>query len=440
MSQSETPRFTKVRYDVTTAADWTAVGIPTLAATSWSVISAPAGETVQAGPTGLSVLTDRPVRVVADFVYRVPATDTTVQICHGSNGTVSATVRRLTEPTPVLLASLDDKVTDGSTVANCQNRASATVSGASMAPQSTWPRPVDPRRLVLSFYYPWYGATTFTQRATLERPIGPYETDTPPSVASMVRQAAGAGIDGFISSYNGTAASASGLDGVISGAGAVPGFFALPILELEYLAWTSGGSISAPSLEAWMRQVLSRDGASTYLRVGTRPVVMLYGTSKLTTSVWSQVLSDLHRSGVDPFVVGDSTDLAFGFDGLYFYSPNAFPDTAQLPRIYDDWEFQGRYLPQRGLGDAPALLALPVSPGENDADAGKPAGQSTFVDRAGGTRYDATWQDALATDPDWVLVTSWNEFYEASNVQPGTVTGHRALDQTAGWSKSFRFG
>ena len=189
-----------------------------------------------------------------------------------------------------------------------------------------------------------------------------------------------------------------------------------------------------------MRQVLSRSGAPTYLHVGTRPVVMLYGTSKLTTAVWTAVLSDLHRSGIDPFVVGDSTDLAFGFDGLYFYSPNTFPDTAQLPRVYDDWEFQARYLAQRALGDTPALLALPVSPGENDADAGKPAGQGTFVDRASGARYDATWRDAVATNPDWVLVTSWNEFYEASNVQPGTVTGQLALNQTADWSKSWRFG
>jgi len=39
------------------------------------------------------------------------------------------------------------------------------------------------------------------------------------------------------------------------------------------------------------------------------------------------------------------------------------------------------------------------------------------VDRQGGRRYDDTWAAALSGAPDWVVVTSWNEWFEGTSVE-----------------------
>jgi hypothetical protein len=76
-----------------------------------------------------------------------------------------------------------------------------------------------------------------------------------------------------------------------------------------------------------------------------------------------------------------------------------------------------------------------VSPGEDDHFT-RPA-TPTIQPRLGGTRYDQTWQTALSTSADWVMVTSWNEWFEGTNVQPDNVNGSKALTQTAQWSSLF---
>jgi len=61
----------------------------------------------------------------------------------------------------------------------------------------------------------------------------------------------------------------------------------------------------------------------------------------------------------------------------------------------------------------------------------KPGG-ALYVDRGpAGERYQATWDAALASDPDWILVTSWNEWYEGTAVEPSVRFGDLALRQTA---------
>jgi hypothetical protein len=76
----------------------------------------------------------------------------------------------------------------------------------------------------------------------------------------------------------------------------------------------------------------------------------------------------------------------------------------------------------------PPLTVATVSPGYDDR---KTRGLSNpVVYRDGGKRYDQTWDAALAGSPDWVVVTSWNEWYEDTSIEPGTATGAQALAQT----------
>jgi hypothetical protein len=77
-----------------------------------------------------------------------------------------------------------------------------------------------------------------------------------------------------------------------------------------------------------------------------------------------------------------------------------------------------------------------VSPGYDDSVLGRDT--TLVVDRANGAFYVAQWQAAVAAQPDWILVTSWNEFWENTHIEPSVRYGRRYQDRTRTWSSWFR--
>jgi transposase len=61
-----------------------------------------------------------------------------------------------------------------------------------------------------------------------------------------------------------------------------------------------------------------------------------------------------------------------------------------------------------------------------------------FRDRADGAYYDAQWLAAIAARPDWVLVTSWNEWYENTQIETSELYGDAYVRSTAAWARRFR--
>jgi len=102
---------------------------------------------------------------------------------------------------------------------------------------------------------------------------------------------------------------------------------------------------------------------------------------------------------------------------------------------------------QRGAGNAtdvlqvhphdPLELRERLAPGFDDRQVRTPG---TVVDRAGGATYDLTWQAALSVAPPWILVSSWNEWHEGSEIEPSVEHGRRYLDATRAWAERFRRG
>jgi hypothetical protein len=62
-------------------------------------------------------------------------------------------------------------------------------------------------------------------------------------------------------------------------------------------------------------------------------------------------------------------------------------------------------------------------------------GGGPVTDRWGGETYRVLWQDAAA--PDYVLITSWNEWHEGSELEASVEYGSRILDDTAAFSRAF---
>jgi hypothetical protein len=47
------------------------------------------------------------------------------------------------------------------------------------------------------------------------------------------------------------------------------------------------------------------------------------------------------------------------------------------------------------------------------------------------------WQQAIAAHPTWILITSWNEWHEGTEIEPSTEFGETALLITQAYAHQF---
>src|SRR5438874_400779 len=85
------------------------------------------------------------------------------------------------------------------------------------------------------------------------------------------------------------------------------------------------------------------------------------------------------------------------------------------------------------------ISTITVIPGYDDRAVGRPPPRPV-TDRWGGETYRVLWQEAVAAAPDYVLITSWNEWHEGSEIEPSVEYGSVMLNDTAAFAHQFLAG
>jgi len=323
--------------------------------------------------------------------------------------------------------------------------------------------PAEWPRLVLAFHYPWYGTPTgpsgrwrhwnHARVALPEERIlgfhdprwevapgrldlgtahyparGPYDSRDPALIREQLQLAREAGLDGFVVSWWGRESEEAVAFRALLEAARDSGLRLTAYYEAAWL-WPRGVAGVAADLET----LLARHGGHpAFLRAGGVPVVLVYGAHRLRPAAWDAIRRRLHARGHRVLLVGDAARPGWleRFEGLHLYSPIPLLARGQdLARVY------------RERADAARTAGIPflpaVAPGFDDRVIREPA---TVVDRLEGATYDATWRAALAADAAGILVASWNEWHEGSEIEPSREHGRRYLDATRRWAERFRAG
>ena len=323
-------------------------------------------------------------------------------------------------------------------------------------------------KLVLAVHYPWYGTPagpsgrwrhwhhrietpdegrilgfhdparlTASGRRDIGAPHypegGPYDSRDTARIRAQLAQARAAGLDGLAVSWWGhETEEALGLAALFRHVGEA-GLVLAPYYETGELRRRGALGVAAD-----LERLLDRHGhEAAWLRVGDRPVVFLYASHRLRPRAWDAVLARLAARGRRLFLVADvpspewlaaRPDWLQRFDAFHVYTPAVFLGRGRdLAQVYATLATLGR---AAGRPFVPA-----VGPGFDDRPVRRPA---TVVARAGSATYDRTWEAALSTDPRWVLVSTWNEWHEGSEIEPSVEHGRRFLDATRAWGERFR--
>ncbi|MCL4558308.1 MAG: hypothetical protein M1491_06735 [Deltaproteobacteria bacterium] len=169
-----------------------------------------------------------------------------------------------------------------------------------------------------------------------------------------------------------------------------------------------------------------------YLRYGGKPVVFVYGraifpslwcTGYCTSGTpnvidWGPVI----RKFPDVVFVGDAMAYSLtgysvpqlksmGFEGIHIYNP--------VLDIRSGENMADEYNGFTGLAQRDGLLSgVTVIPGYNDSNIGRT--MTSVVDRDNGALYATLAHDAFEASPapDWVLITTFNEWHEGTEIEP----------------------
>jgi hypothetical protein len=298
-------------------------------------------------------------------------------------------------------------------------------------------------RLVLAHWYPWWDPVAWADPQLLDQPLRLYSTDNAAEVARNLQDVANAGIDAVIVSWQGSDVGGGWnlrrlryvLDGAQQAGVKVT-------VHLETLAANTVGREGATPdpdvLTAWIVELV--DTLATHpawLKVDGRPVIFAYVWDFAGNATWNTVRDRLRAGGRTPLLMADSTNPAnlLVADGLSTYSGTLFaPDvhtlmreTASATRAY--------HLLGTNWG-SPRIAVATVMPGYDET---RLAGRSgRVVPRVDGEFYDRQWQAALASGADWVVISTWNEWAENTQVEAGQRFGQVYVWRTRFWSAALK--
>lgn len=426
--------LTRMQIRVTTSSDWTSVdlqGIDVRARRTSSTTSTDAVWDKTGGWTVVRTPGTSQASAVIDLFGELTPTDAPrIVAAKGREGTARVEVLAANAGDPRLVTEVVLDTQDP-----VRNVVSADIDRSALLADELVLPEVDDRNLALAFYYPWFGARApADSKVSPDKPASWYATTDRQHIQGMVGEAAGAGLDGFIVAWEG-ALHGEVVDRLVDEVETRSDFFLAPVLELRAMRTRTlledrfDPSKAAVALADWFLRV----PAANRLEVDGRPVVVAFGMWDLSAAEWRAF-----RTGVahlDPFIIGDRDDPSLAVEGAYHYDPNT-RSISELEATYAGSMERARLQPALDPSRQQLLWAATASPGFDNSGSKLLLGRR-FTDRAGGWRYDQTWRVAVESRPEWVFVTSWNEWYEQTHISPGRTTGRAALDQTTTWTERF---
>jgi uncharacterized protein YraI len=285
--------------------------------------------------------------------------------------------------------------------------------------------------LVLAFYYTWYDENTWSYDQLADLPAESYVSRDRGVMGRHIDQAKAAGIDAFIVAWYGPDGNQTeeNLRALLDEAAARN--FKIGVLFESNSPFMNGVDGAAGALSHWQA---SHAQHPAYLRVDGRPVLFFWRTQQYGAGTWEGL-----RNAVDPgrgtLWIADGTDTGYlgVFDGHHLYS-NTWNPPADLAAINNKFATQVAAAGNR-TGVYKFWVAT-VMPGYDDIRVRGGFAQ----DRAGGAYYERSWQAALGSNPDWIMITSFNEWPEGSQIEPSVSYGNRYLELTAAYAGQFRAG
>ncbi len=287
--------------------------------------------------------------------------------------------------------------------------------------------------LVLAFYYPWFDESAWTYDRLSDLPAEPYVSSDRVVMGRQIDQAKAAGIDAFVVAWYGPGGgnqTETNLTALLEEAAARD--FRIAVLFETTSPFFAGLGDVASAMQHLSSVHMNQPA---YLRVDGRPVVFFWRPTLYAIDSWRSI-RDQVDAGYNQVWISEGVDTSYLqlFDGHHLYS-NTWNPPADLNAVNAKYS----QLVRDGSSSygSPKLWVATVMPGYNDT---RIRGGGFAQDRGGGAYFDQSWQAAINSQPQWILINSFNEWPEGSYIEPSAAYGDLYIRKSAEWSAAFKGG
>ncbi|MGA9659104.1 MAG: hypothetical protein WBQ60_08405 [Asticcacaulis sp.] len=308
-----------------------------------------------------------------------------------------------------------------------------------------------PQKEVLAFYYGWYGIKAFSGQNihwknpdTARQQIadapdypsgGPYDSLDPAIMDRQMAQMKAAGITGLIASWWGQDDRTNQQLPKLLDAAARYGLKVCAYVERA----DTPQSVSADVL--YLHQTYGRHAA--WLRLDGKPVLMFFDRLMQTIGPegWNKAraLIDAKAPRAISFIGTANTldeikSRKVAFDGLHIYSMQfEAAEFRLIPALWRHHFYKAWVKAQSGA----KVTTATILPGFDDHLLPDRTGKRPTIERDEGESFRRLWKAAIDARPDWILIVSFNEWHEASQIEPSLQYGTRELETCKTYSVQF---
>lgn len=308
-----------------------------------------------------------------------------------------------------------------------------------------------PKKEVLVFYYGWYGTKARSGENihwltpdpahqhiadSPDYPVGgPYDSLDPAVIARQMAQIKAAGITSLIVSWWGQTDRTNDQLRLLLDAAGAQGLKVTAYIELA----ASAEGVAADTL--YLHQKYTRHPA--WLHLDNKPVIMYFDRLMQTIGLdgWHKAHSLIEKGAPDAMrFIGTANTLKeiearkSSFDALHIYSQQF--EGAEFRLIPALW--RGRYYRNWVRAQQGAIVTTAtILPGYDDRLLPDRKGKRPVIEREDGELFRRLWKAVIKAKPDWILIVSFNEWHEASQIEPSTAYGTRELDTCREMSARF---
>jgi len=287
-------------------------------------------------------------------------------------------------------------------------------------------------RLVLAFYYAWFDQATWSSGKLSDQPAQPYDSRDRATIQRHVAQAKAAGIDALVQSWYGPSGGVNNMTEsnfrALLDISAQSGLRAAVDFEAQGPFFGSTGDVQG----ALTALLAGHAKHPAYLKVNGRPVVFFWRQQRFSVDEWAAI-----RQQVDPnhasIWIAEGVDLGYlrVFDGIHLYSVawSADPASALV-----NFGAKARKAAQDAGGFR--YWVATAMPGYDDL---KLRGGFARA-RNNGDYYRASFSGATKSGADFVIVTSFNEWLEGTQIEPSISYGDAYLNLTRELAAAYKSG